>query len=234
MIYSTYFQVRTRTGEYKRLAESNSVRPGMLSAEVARLYEVVRSNTPEGVQMRADFSDIVFAVDNQVRYHHEFPDPAIALRQANEARLASARRQLKAAEDTVRESTGAADRLRIAQADRDNASRKLAQLEDELQLPHASDVAAAAKTAAVQRAQQAEQAEAERLAAEKAAAEKAAQDKAAAEQAAQDRANADTALALNVAAGKAAAAKEKADKELAAAANPAPTPEPPADQPPAQ
>src|SRR5947209_7093259 len=114
MLHLSYIAARARaTGEIHILQLAGAVAAGRDNAEVAACYREFVAPDENGAELRATFSHVLFVIDNNVRGHHEFADPALERADHLNQLLAAAKADHAAA---VARAAQAADLAKAAKA----------------------------------------------------------------------------------------------------------------------
>jgi len=134
MLLSTLAGLNRKDGKLVILAQAAHILSGGDVSKVTRAYQTLLGNTDVGAKQRAQFSHVLFVVDNQVRASHEFPDlPALAENAARALEITAASEALQAAKVKMQASRADAEALR-AEIEQANAQARAAGLE-EIALP---------------------------------------------------------------------------------------------------
>lgn len=134
MLLSTLAGLNRKDGKLVILAQAAHILSGGDVSKVTRAYQTLLGNTDVGAKQRAQFSHVLFVVDNQVRASHEFPDlPALAENAARALQISAAAEAVTAAKAKLAAAMTASKDLRaeIMQA---NEQARAAGL-DEIPLP---------------------------------------------------------------------------------------------------
>lgn len=134
MLLSTLAGLNRKDGKLVILAQVAHILSGGDVSKVTRAYQTLLGNTDVGAKQRAQFSHVIFVVDNQVRATHEFPDlPALAENAARALEITAASEALAAAKLKLQAAQSADQALR-AEITAANEQARAAGL-DEIPLP---------------------------------------------------------------------------------------------------
>jgi len=131
MLNLSYLAARDRaTGEVKLLAFAANIAGGRENGLVGKKYNEFLAAA--GGELRAEYSHILFVIDNNVRGHHDFPDPAIAKRAHLAAQVAQAQADHSRAIAAANQVKSLAQKAKSAAKLEDDHAARVEELKEQL------------------------------------------------------------------------------------------------------